>query len=365
LPDRIKKGRPGNDKDNEKKEEEEGPVRGPSPVIIIIAAAVVILLIIGGIYFFASSGSKVGSLAVGNIDKDYEMISFDVIATPSGFGEYSGDVTVDIYFEQVEEPLFSDTVRVNNGRGYEEVSYTDFIWSNGEYTVTAKGDGKESSNTFTIHNVVTDIVVEWQGLNSDETMLTPEMQVEVNITYMFGTSMRPMSSIPQGYEFNGKVEKPDGSDITISSSEFSPSLLKLQKLVDHTKVGEYTLTGTLENTFCKSDSPYRTISLGNDEKFYFDSDPFAMVGPDITAYLANGEVEVTLDGSNSWDDGTITEYNWDFGDGQNGTSSQPSIKHIYTEEGVYYVSLLVKDNSGRTSSGQGGTSTSLKVTINA
>lgn len=364
MPDRTRKGRPDNDKEKEKKDEEE-PTRGPSPVIIIIAAAVVVLLIIGGIYFFASSGSKVGSLAVGNIDKDSDMITFDVIATPSGFGDYTGDVTVDITFEQVEEVLFSDTVRINDGRGYEEVLYTDFMWGNGEYTVTAKGDGKESSNTFTIRNVVTDLVVEWSGLNSDETMSTPEMQVEVNISYMFGTSTRPMSSLPQGYEFNGKIETPDGSEITISSSEFSPSLLKLQKRVDHTTVGEYTLTGTLVNTFCKSDSPYRTLTVGDNNAYYFDSNPFALVGPDITANLANGEAEVTFDASNSWDDGTITEYSWDFGDGQNGTSSQPSIKHKYTEEGVYYVSLLVKDDSGRTSSGQGGTSTSLKVTINA
>ncbi|MGA1793607.1 MAG: PKD domain-containing protein [Thermoplasmatota archaeon] len=364
MPDQTRRRRPGNERETEKKEED-NPLKGPSPVIIIIAAAVVVILIIGAIYLFASSGANVESLAVGNIDKDVDKISFDVIATPSGLGEYTGDVTVEITFEEVEEPLYSNKVRINDGWGYEEVAYTDFIWGNGEYTVTAKGDGKESSNSFTIRNVVTDLDIEWQGLNSDETMSSPEVQVEVSIIYMFSNSTRPMSSLPQGYDFNGNIETPDGSDIPISSSEFSPSLMKLQKRVDHTIVGEYTLTGTLVNTFCKSDSPYRTITVGAGEDFEFDSDPFAIAGEDITASLANGEAEVTFDGSYSWDDGTIIEYSWDFGDGQTGNTSQPSIKHTYTEEGVYYVSLLVKDNSGRTSEGQGGTSTSLKVTINA
>ncbi|MGA1820167.1 MAG: PKD domain-containing protein [Thermoplasmatota archaeon] len=364
MPDQARRRRPGNQRETEKKEED-APLKGPSPVIIIIAAAVVVLLIIGAIYLFASSGSNVESLAVGNIDKDVDRITFDVIATPSGLGEYTGDVTVEITFEGVEEPLYSNKVRINDGWGYEEVAYTDFIWGNGEYTVTAKGDGKESSNTFIIRNVATDLMIDWYGLNSDVSMSTPEVQVELSITYMFGNTTRPLSSLPQGYDLTGNIETPDGSDIAISSSEFSPSLLKLQKRVDHTTVGEYKFTGTLVNTFCRSDSPYRTINVGAGETFYYDSDPFAMAGEDITASLANGEAEVTFDGSNSWDDGTIVEYSWDFGDGQTETSSQPSIKHTYTEEGIYYVSLLVEDDSGRTSEGQGGTSTSLKVTVNA
>lgn len=58
--------------------------------------------------------------------------------------------------------------------------------------------------------------------------------------------------------------------------------------------------------------------------------------------------EVTFDASDSYDpDGTISTYDWDFGDGTKAGGITP--KHTFNEAGTYTVRLTVKDNAGDTS----------------
>lgn len=55
--------------------------------------------------------------------------------------------------------------------------------------------------------------------------------------------------------------------------------------------------------------------------------------------------DVTFDASASSDaDGTIVEYQWDFGDGSTGTGQ--SVNHVYGALGTFSVTLTVADNSG-------------------
>jgi len=56
---------------------------------------------------------------------------------------------------------------------------------------------------------------------------------------------------------------------------------------------------------------------------------------------------VSFDATDSKDeDGTLTEYMWDFGDGETGTNINEV--HIYQQSGEYKVTLIVKDNSDLT-----------------
>jgi PKD repeat protein len=60
-------------------------------------------------------------------------------------------------------------------------------------------------------------------------------------------------------------------------------------------------------------------------------------------------LDVTFDASESSDpDGTITNYNWNFGDGFTGTGQ--AIVHRFETEGQYTVRLTVTDNDGKTGS---------------
>jgi VCBS repeat-containing protein len=74
---------------------------------------------------------------------------------------------------------------------------------------------------------------------------------------------------------------------------------------------------------------------------------------DVPAADANGPytgtvgISLQFDGSGSGDiDGTITSYDWEFGDGSSGSGPNPT--HIYTAVGVFNVVLTVTDDGGAT-----------------
>lgn len=74
----------------------------------------------------------------------------------------------------------------------------------------------------------------------------------------------------------------------------------------------------------------------------YNSPPVAIAGDD-----AYGEIgaEIVFDGSLSYDpDGTITAYEWDFGDGTRSTC--PIINHSYSSKGTFTATLYVVDDSG-------------------
>ncbi|UYZ39565.1 MAG: PKD domain-containing protein [Candidatus Methanospirare jalkutatii] len=60
---------------------------------------------------------------------------------------------------------------------------------------------------------------------------------------------------------------------------------------------------------------------------------------------------ITFNASLSYDpDGTIVEYEWDFGDGNITSTTEEIIKHFYSETGIYEVTLTVTDDEGATNS---------------
>lgn len=79
--------------------------------------------------------------------------------------------------------------------------------------------------------------------------------------------------------------------------------------------------------------------------------------PYASFYYACGLTFCGFDAEASGDDGYITNYHWNWGDGTstNGTRSDPS--HTYAAHGTYTVTLTVTDNASQT------TSTFLSVTF--
>jgi chitodextrinase len=82
-----------------------------------------------------------------------------------------------------------------------------------------------------------------------------------------------------------------------------------------------------------------------------DLDPAVNMPPVADAngpYFGTAEQQLLFDGSGSDDpDGTITAYDWTFGDGNTGTGVSPT--HTYSSAGTYDVSLVVTDDDGEPS----------------
>lgn len=70
--------------------------------------------------------------------------------------------------------------------------------------------------------------------------------------------------------------------------------------------------------------------------------PHAVINADVTA--GEGPLMVNLDGSASYDPGTIVNYQWDFGDGTFGSSALTN--KVFIEPGAYQVTLTVTDDDG-------------------
>ncbi|MGB5623006.1 MAG: PKD domain-containing protein [Gammaproteobacteria bacterium] len=78
--------------------------------------------------------------------------------------------------------------------------------------------------------------------------------------------------------------------------------------------------------------------------------PAANVPPVADAggpYAGEAGSAIQFAGSGSDQDGTIASYDWDFGDGNNGTGANPL--HTYASAGNYTASLVVTDNQGASS----------------
>jgi len=111
----------------------------------------------------------------------------------------------------------------------------------------------------------------------------------------------------------------------------------------YTVAGDYTVTLTVTDSAVPpaqdSDTTSASISEGSPP-----ADPVADAdGP----YEDAPGVPIQFDGSGSSDeDGTITSYNWDFGDGRSsGNEENPT--HVYLESGTYPVTLTVYDDDFR------------------
>ena len=112
----------------------------------------------------------------------------------------------------------------------------------------------------------------------------------------------------------------------------------------YTTVGTFNVTLTVMDDAGATDSAGTTATIGQVP----NRAPVANAnGP----YNGTVGVAITFDGTASSDfDGTIVQYDWNFGDGIAAIDAGPTPSHAYSSAGSFTVSLTVTDNDGATAS---------------
>lgn len=349
-------------REREEKEDPKSTRKIPKGPVIIGGIILVILITLIGFNLFGGSGAS--SVVIHDPVKEIGGVSFTVeTASERGGSEWSGDVTLKIFYEGRVLPVYQGKVSVNDDIGSTKVDYDDFVWGNGNYTVEGSVDGKSNEQTFTIYSVAERVDIDWIGRNSIDSGTEPLSLVEATVSYDFGRYSILMGDDPQSYSFSGIITTPDGDQITVESSDYPANQIEYPTTIRHNTNGTYTLTGSAINEFCHPGSPFRNIEV--ESTFEHDSSPIAILGDDITTSLVDGNTTVIVDGSGSWDDSSIAEYSWLItGNGLNMylVDRGPILEYTFSSAGSYFIELVVRDNSGKESI-QDGALSSITVTV--
>ena len=157
-------------------------------------------------------------------------------------------------------------------------------------------------------------------------------------------SADPISGIVP-VEVNFSASGSTDTDGTIASYEwdFGDGSTSSGEQVQHTytSAGSYLVTLTVTDDDGDTGTDDVTITISSPD----NQPPMAVISADIIS----GDVPLTvnLSGAGSSDpDGSITSYEWDFGDGATGLTAQ--VQHTYTDPGMFTVYLKVTDDDGAT-----------------
>ncbi|MEJ1222370.1 PKD domain-containing protein [Sediminicola sp. 1XM1-17] len=252
----------------------------------------------------------------------------------------SGDVPLEVSFTGSDSTddvgIVSYAWDFKDGNTSTEADPLHIFTSAGTYDVTltvTDGDGNTGSTTITIQ--VNDpaneapVAVATSDVSNGDAPLT--------VAFTGSNSTDDVGVTSYLWDF--------GDAAGSTSTEADPSFV-------FTEANTYTITLTVTDGegLTNSTTLEITVNVPNEA-------PVAVATSDVS----NGDAPLTVafTGSNSTDDVGVVSYLWDFGDAAGSTSMDADPSFVFTEAGVFTVTLTVTDEEGLTSS------TTLEITVNA
>lgn len=260
---------------------------------------------------------------------------------PCNFGVATREVTVN--FSPVAEAGTDQTAEVGqtislNGSASYDVDGTvsAYAWDMGDGTVLDGANVQHAyaePGRYTVALTVTDD----SGVANERATDTLSIDINAPPEPAIAIPPRPVSvSEAAQLDGSGSVDR-DGAILSYLW-EFGDGAMGEGETVSYawTAPGVYTVALTVTDNSGTASAVQRIT-----REIVIDAAPIANAGPDqfVTAS------DVQFDGTGSVDpDGSISSYEWSFGDG--GTATGPRPVHAFARPGIYEVALVVRDASG-------------------
>ena len=308
---------------------------------VILIAIIVIIAAVFAVVLLDTDVQQVLVLPPSQLADD-TGINVEVQALLEGSGSASGEGDLVISHNGVE--TYSTKINFKSDTAIKEIKYNEFVTDLGEYQITASFKGK-SSDPPTVFDLEEDFnfgIVEYldikMKLSPDEIELynkpyLRENDIKVHITADVkvpntGPPLKNPSAPPRDSTVkltitheSGNVKTYDHEFVTEFSDQITVNSTTwvFDDFVYYSDgtgpgPGEYTISVEITNNMVKPDSTNYQISLTDLAKEELNLLPIADIGDDISETAARfaDSIDIEFDASDSWNDGEITKFLWDF-----------------------------------------------------
>ncbi|OVE78596.1 hypothetical protein BVY01_05045 [bacterium I07] len=228
-----------------------------------------------------------------------------------------------------------EPVNFNGGRSYDsDGEIADYIWDFGD---GGSGEGQIIDHSYDSPGTYRVVLTIRDNTDLENNSASDQLTVKVNDRPVAAAGDDRRASVGERILFDGSASNDRDGEIVEFSWDFGDGGTGDAVKSEHA----YNAPGTYTVQLKVQDNSTSTSDTDTDElTIIVNNPPVASAGED--QWVTSSELR--FDGTNSSDeDGQITQYLWDFGDGQQSTESAPV--HVYARPGRYEVMLTVTDDS--------------------
>lgn len=266
--------------------------------------------------------------------EDDTGIRVEIQALLQGSGSANGEGELVISHNGVE--TYSSPVKITSDTGILEIKYNEFVTELGEYEIIASFKGKSSEPPM-VFDLVEDLnfgiaeylevsmllPVDNNELINDPTLRDETIIIQVTASVKelgTGGNLINPSAPPKDATLELTITHEDGYNRAyVRDLKSNVTMVTINEFVYYSSgtgpgPGNYTVSAKITNNMVKPSSPKYMITLDDLYTDYLNILPVADAGNDISESPPRGTdtIDIEFDASDSWNDGEIISYIWDF-----------------------------------------------------
>jgi PKD repeat protein len=245
-----------------------------------------------------------------------------------------------------------EPISFDGGKSFDpDGKIVNYFWDFGD---GSQGNGVKPTHTYKTSGRYTVTLKVEDDAGVANSYATDNLTVKVNFPPVAKAGKDQIVAKFEQVYFSGRDSKDEDGEITKYEWSFGDGSVGEGVNVSHA----YREAGKYKVHLRVTDNSGMKSGFGEDDlTVTVNEAPTVTIGPDVLAT----ESAIQFDGSGASDkDGSISRYEWDFGDGTK--SNEKSPLHVYKNPGVYQVKLKIWDNTPTINN---SAEASKKVTINA